>query len=182
MKARKVLTALTGVITLTLMCTGFAGAVEYPVIKGYGPVTPLPKAAIQPDKKLHYKVLFDIKTRAKKPDEVNSGLSHMARFLNVMDSAGVKPDKVDIVGVIHGSAGPAALKNDIYKEKFGVDNPNIKLIKALKKAGAKLYVCGQTLADDNYKHEWINPEIVLTLSALVDVPTFELKGYAYLPF
>jgi intracellular sulfur oxidation DsrE/DsrF family protein len=52
----------------------------------------------------------------------------------------------------------------------------------LKEAGVKLYVCGQALADDNFKPEWINPEIVLSLSALVDVLTFQLKGYAYLPF
>lgn len=182
MKTRTTLMALAGSLVLSLVGAKLAGAWEYPVIKGYGPVQPLPHAAIQPDKNLHYKVLFDIKTEAKKPDEVNAGLSHMARFLNVMASAGVKPESLEIVGVIHGAAGPVVLKNDIYKKKFKVDNPNIQLIKALKKAGAKLYVCGQTLADDNYQHEWINPDIVLTLSALVDVPTFELQGYAYLPF
>jgi len=52
----------------------------------------------------------------------------------------------------------------------------------LKKAGVKLYVCGQALADDQFRPEWINPEIVLSLSALVDVPAFQLKGYAYLSF
>ena len=160
----------------------FASPWEYPVIKGYGPVQPLPKAAVQPDKHLKYKVLFDITHAAKEVGKVNPGLDHVARFINVMASGGIRPEKMSLVAVVHGDATPLILKNDLFKEKFGQDNPNIKLIDDLKKAGVKLYVCGQALTDDNFKPEWVNPEIVLSLSALVAVPTFQLKGYAYLPF
>jgi intracellular sulfur oxidation DsrE/DsrF family protein len=181
MKAGKVV-LLTAGIVVGLLCGNQAWAWDYPVIKGYGPINPLPKAAIQPDKQLHYQVLFDIKTAAGKADDVSPGLDHVARFINVMASAGLMPEKMSLVAVIHGKASPIVLKNEIFKEKFKVNNPNLKLISALKKAGVKLYVCGQALSDLGYKAEWVNPEIVLTLSALVDVPTFELKGYAYLPF
>jgi intracellular sulfur oxidation DsrE/DsrF family protein len=182
MKINTALISITGSMFLILVCGGLAGAWDYPVITGYGPVHPLPKAAIQPDKAIHYKVLFDIKTPAKETDKVSPGLNHVARFINVMASAGLMPDKMSMVAVIHGNAAPIALKNEIFKEKFKVDNPNIKLISDLKKAGVKVYVCGQSLADFSYKPEWLNPDIILTLSALVDVPTFELQGYAYLPF
>jgi intracellular sulfur oxidation DsrE/DsrF family protein len=182
MRTNPVLISIIGSMVLSLAFSGVAGAWDYPVIKGYGPVHPLPQAAIQPDKALHYKVLFDIKTPAKETSKVNPGLNHVARFINVMASAGLLPDQMEMVAVIHGNAAPIVLKNEIFKEKFKVDNPNIKLISDLKKAGVKLYVCGQSLADFTYKPEWVNPDIVLTLSALVDVPTFQLKGYAYLPF
>jgi hypothetical protein len=179
---RKSLITLTGFIFFCMVGAGFAGTWEYPVIKGYGQVQPMPKAAIQPDKNLHYKVLFDIKTGAKKPDDLNAGLNHMARFINIMALADIKPESLEIVGVISGHAGPVILKNDIYRKKFKVDNPNIELIKELKKAGAKIYVCGQWVSEADYQHGWINPEIDITLSALVAVPTFELQGYALIPF
>ena len=84
--------------------------------------------------------------------------------------------------MVHGGATPAVLKNEVFKSRFKIDNPNLKLINDLKKgAGARLYVCGQALADDGFKDEWVNEEIQVALSALVVVPTFQLKGYAYLP-
>lgn len=161
---------------------GLAGTWEYPVIKGFGQVQPLPKAGIQPDKNRHYKVVFDIKAGAKKPGDLNGGLHHMARFINLMGLAGIKPENYEVVGVLSGYAGPAVLKNDLYRKKFKTDNPNIELIRELKKAGAKLYVCGQWLSEAGYEHGWVNPEIDITLSALVAVPTLELQGYALMPF
>ncbi|WP_435550634.1 DsrE family protein [Desulfobacterium sp. N47] len=54
----------------------------------------------------------------------------------------------------------------------------MKLLSELKKNGVVLYVCGQTLADDDFKHEWVNPDISIALSALTVVPTYQLMGYA----
>jgi len=182
MEKNRLLIIPAGVGLIILFFMGLAFAWEYPVIKGYGPVQSLPEAAVQPDKHLKYKVLFDITHAAKEVGKVNPGLDHVARFINVMASGGIRPEKMSLVAVVHGDATPIILKNDIFKEKLGQDNPNIKLVNELRKAGVKLYVCGQALADDNFKSEWVNPEIVLSLSALVDVPTFQLKGYAYLAF
>jgi intracellular sulfur oxidation DsrE/DsrF family protein len=154
---------------------------EYPVIKDYGPVQPLPKAAVQPDKSIKYKVLFDVTQASKRVDQGNPGLGHVARFINVMATAGLMPKEMELVAVVHGGATPAALKNEFFKAKFKKENPNLRLIKDLKEAGVKLYVCGQALADDRFKEEWVNEQIEVALSALVVVPTFQLKGYAYLP-
>jgi intracellular sulfur oxidation DsrE/DsrF family protein len=155
---------------------------EYPVITGYGPAQPLPDAAVQPDKSIKYKVLFDVIVASKKPPAVNPGLEHVARFINVMATAGMMPKSMELVAVIHGDATPLVLDNKIYKQKFGTNNPNLKLISDLKNAGVKLYVCGQALGDFRYKHDWVNPDIVIALSALSTVTTYELKGYAYVPF
>ncbi len=165
-----------------LMCvSSLSFAWEYPVIKGYGPVDPLPGAAFQPDKSLKYKVLFDITKAAESADKVNPGLDRVARFLNVMAASAIMPKDVELAAIIHGPATSIVLKNDIFKKKFKTDNPNERIIKALKEAGVKLYVCGQTLVEDGFKDEWIDERIAIAVSASVVIPTYQLKGHAYLP-
>lgn len=159
----------------------FAQQWQYPVIKGYGPARPLPNAAWQPDKNLEYKIIFDIKKEVEDNKYANSALAHVARLINVFATAGVMPEKMKLVAIIHSAATPIVLNDATYKEKSGVDNPNTDLIRQLKKAGVELYVCGQSLGDFNYKEEWINPDITVALSAQVVLPTYELKGYALMP-
>jgi intracellular sulfur oxidation DsrE/DsrF family protein len=89
---------------------------------------------------------------------------------------------MEMVVIIHGGATPIVLKNDVFKDKYQVENPNMKIIKDLKRTGVKVYVCGQALADNKFESAWVNPGITVVLSALVFVPTYELKGYAYVPF
>jgi len=170
------------VLAAALVCvSSWSFAWEYPVIKGYGSMDPLPRAAFQPDKSIKYKVLFDITKGAESMDRVNPGLDRVARFLNVMAASDIMPKDVELAAVIHGPATPLVLKNGIFKDKFKVDNPNEKIIKALKEAGVRLYVCGQTLVEDGFKDEWINERIAIAVSASVVIPTYQLKGYAYLP-
>lgn len=158
-----------------------AFAKEYPVVKGYGAVTPLPQAKGQPDKSLKYKVLFDVKISAAKTSEVNPGLDRVARFVNLMASAGIKPESLDVVVILSGNATPVALGNRDFKARFLVPNPNTKLIQELTNAGVKIFVCGQSLFDYQFKPEWVNPEVALALGAIVFIPTYELKGYAPVP-
>jgi intracellular sulfur oxidation DsrE/DsrF family protein len=175
------------IITAILLLIGLAINLnaqnwEYPVIKGYGPAVSLPNAAVQPDKSLQYKILFDISKPAASNDQVNPGLDHVARLINVFATAGMMPDQMELVVIIHSTAAPIVLKNEQYKTKYGVDNPNIQLLGELKKSGVVLYVCGQTLADYSFKQEWVNPDVTLALSALTVVPTYQLMGYALMPW
>jgi len=170
------------VLVVVLICvSSWSFAWEYPVIKGYGPADPLPNATFQPDKSIKYRVLFDITKAAETVDKVNPGLDRVARFLNVMAASAIMPKDVELAAVIHGPATPVVLKNGVFKDKFKVDNPNEKIIKALKEAGVRLYVCGQTLVEDGFKDEWINERIAIAVSASVVIPTYQLRGYAYLP-
>ena len=165
-----------------IFVSSWSFAWEYPVIKGYGPMDPLPHAAVQPDQSIKYKVIFEITRVAQSPDKVNPGLDRVARFLNVMAASGIMPKDIELAAVIHGPAAPIILKNEIFKDRFKMDNPNEKIIKDLKEAGVKLYVCGQSLADNGLEHQWVNEQIAIAVSALVVVPTYQLKGYAYQPF
>lgn len=169
------------VVLLIIICSNFSNAQtkwEFPVIKDYGPVHPLPNAAVQPDKSLQYKILFDV-TKAKADHyDVNMALTHIARLINVYATGGIMPNQMKLVAVIHGPATPIVLNNTEYKKKFGKDNPNLGVISELKKNGVIFYVCGQALADNNYNQEWVNKDITIALSALTVVPTYQLRGYA----
>ena len=175
-------TALLLAVSLVLGSSSLALSQEYPVVKGYGPAYPVPNAAFVPDKALRYKILFDIRKASGEPDEPNPGLAHVARFLNVMDLAGVTPPEMDVVAIVHGPSTRSVLKNAEYKKQFKVDNPNSKLVQDLVDAGVKVMVCGQALHDNHFERDWVNPEIGVALSALVVVPTYQLWGYAYMPF
>lgn len=179
---------ITIIMSAVFLIVGFSSLAsaqskwEFPVIKGYGPVHPLPHAAVQPNKSLNYKILFDVTHAAKMKTEVNPALDHIARLINVYASAGMMPSQMKLVVIIHGPATPIVLNDAEYKAKFGTDNPNIKLINDLKENGVVFYVCGQALADMSYEHSWVNRDITVALSALTVLPTYQLEGYALMPW
>jgi len=70
-------------------------------------------------------------------------LDHVARAVNLFVAAGVSLDQLHIAAVVHGSATPIALRDEAHQKKFGHPNPNAKLLMALRKAGVKIYLCGQ---------------------------------------
>ena len=179
---RQLLSKTIVLTSLLLFFSSWSFAWEYPIIKNYGPMNRLPGAAVQPDKTIKYRVIFEITRVAQSPDKVNPGLDRVARFLNVMAASSIMPKEMELAAIIHGPAAPAVLKNEIFKDKFKTDNPNERIIKDLKEAGIKLYVCGQTLADNGFEHQWVNEQIEIAVAALVVVPTYQLKGYAYQPF
>lgn len=153
---------------------------QYPAIKQAGGVIPQPKAALQPDPLQSYKVVFNL-TKAGKADEVNGGLEHVARAVNVFAISGVRASHRHFDVVIHGAATDIVMNNSAYKRRTGHDNPNIKLIQALRQAGVKLYVCDQALAEHHIEHKSVNPDITLSLSALSDLIILQHHGYVLYP-
>lgn len=154
---------------------------QNPVIKSGGAVHPLPDAVFQPKRNVIYKALFSVTKGEKDPKKVNGGLEHVARAVNVFASAHVPLKHMKFVVIMHGKAVPAVLDNAHYKEKFGVDNPNLKLIKELRAAGVRFAVCGQAVAGYKYKYSWVNPDIKIALSALSTLIVLQHEGYALFP-
>jgi len=154
---------------------------ENPVIKSAGAVHPLPDAAFLPKRNVTYKAIFSVTKGDKDPKKVNGGLAHVARAVNVFVSAHVPLKHLKFVVIMHGKAVPAVLDNAHYKEKFGVDNPNLKLIRELKAAGVTLAVCGQAVAGYKYDYSWVNPDIKVALSALSTIIVLQHEGYALFP-
>lgn len=152
-----------------------------PVIKDYGKIKYYKNAAMQPDKHTDYKIVFNI-TTDQEIDGVNAGLWKMARTINLLRAGGVKEKNIHLVGVIHGAATPIVLTDAAYQKSKGRPNPNLDILKELKVHGVQLHVCGQAVAKAHIDPDTqINRYVALSLSALIDIPSFQLKGYALMP-
>jgi intracellular sulfur oxidation DsrE/DsrF family protein len=151
----------------------------YPLVPGHGGVVPLPEAAEQP--RNGAKAVFDITADAK-PGEVNKGLEQVARLLNLYGAAGLKAGDVKIAAVLHGEADKAVLSDAAYLARFKLSaNPNLPLIRSLKKAGVEVFVCGQSLHDLGFKAEEVAEEVPIADSAMLVLVNKQTDGYAYIP-
>jgi intracellular sulfur oxidation DsrE/DsrF family protein len=145
-----------------------------------GPVArDVPGAKELPDPNMTYKVLFDIGTAAPKVDEVNPALTFIVRYVNTLAKWGVPADHRKIAVIFHRAATPIILSNDAYKERTGHDNPNIALIREMKKGGVDFRVCGQAVMGAKIDPKTILPEIELDLWALTTTVNLQLQGYVH---
>lgn len=151
---------------------------SHPVIPRFGAITPMPDAAVPPDKGVRYRTLFNITKAPSESDTLNLSLDKVARYVNLLGSAGVRPRAGDIVVIIHGPATPLVMNEAAYRARFGVSNPNSELLARLKEAGVEVHVCGQALAAQKIDHSNVNPQVTIDLSAMTTLSTLQLKGWA----
>lgn len=154
-------------------------AADYP--PGMGMALDVPGAKELPDPKLIYKVVFDLAPASKTPAEVNPGLLTVARFINTLAKYGVPADHRKFVVVFHRGSTPAILNNDEYKKRNnGVDNPNIKLMESMKRAGVDFRVCGQSVLFSHIDPKTIQPIVELDLWAGITILNLTTRGYVHL--
>ncbi|HTV49593.1 MAG TPA: DsrE family protein [Steroidobacteraceae bacterium] len=154
---------------------------QTPALEGAGRMHPLPNAAYRPSPSATYKVVFSLTRAASKPDEVNPGLEHVARAVNLYASAGVPLSHLKFVAILYGPATDAGLDEAHYRQRFSVSNPNLALIGKLRKVGVDVAVCGQAVAEHEYQYDWIAPQVTVALSALTTITVLEQKGYVLMP-
>lgn len=174
----------TQLILLFLLCSGSLMAqknYEYPVIKKYGGIYPIEQATVVPDANQKYNIVIDVYS-GEDPKKLNRALNNVARMINLHAIAGVHRDSIHVVLAIHGNATKTVLNNDAYKSRYAIKNPNHDLILALKEAGVKLTVCGQSLIGRKIDPNEVNKHVELATSMLTTVTTYQLKGYAFLKF
>ncbi len=153
----------------------------YPVFKGYdgAGVVPVKDPTEIPDPNIEYKLLFEL--TANNPDslakEVNNGLVEIARVINLHVASGVPLKKIIPVIVIHAGALLAFTTNTFYKEKYKLDNPNLKLIEEIKNIGGKFIGCGQAMAYEDIKKENLLPVMKVSITAQTVLSHYQLKGY-----
>lgn len=151
----------------------------FPIIADYGGVVPLEAAAEQP--RAGAKVVFDATSDAK-PGEVNKGLERVARMLNLYGVAGLKAADVKLAIVLHGEATKSVLTDAAYKSRFEIErNPNLPLVRELRKAGVELLVCGQALNYKGFAESEVADEIPVAAAALTVIVNKQADGYAYVP-
>lgn len=146
-----------------------------------GPVAKdVPGAKELPDPGTTYKVVFDIAAAAPKIDDVNPGLLGVARYVNTLAKYGVPADHRKIAVVFHRDATEVIVNDQTFRERHpGHHNPNIDLIRSMKKAGVDFRVCGQAVLAHKIDPKTIQPEIELDLWALTTLVDFQLRGYVH---
>lgn len=142
--------------------------------------TDIPGAHELPDPGTTYKIVFDIGKAAPKVDDVNPGLVTIARYFNTLAKYGVPAERRKFVVVFHQGGTDIVLNSATFKARHdGHDNPNIAMIRSMKKAGIDFRVCGQALLANKIDPETVQPEIQIDLWALTTITNLELRGYIH---
>lgn len=153
-----------------------------PVVQDFGGIFEIPTAAERPSNDRHYNIIIDVRSGPDSPDQINPSLNNIARLLNLHAVGGVHPSSMHVKAVIHNLATPVIATNEVYNQKYGIDNPNLDIINALTEAGVELYVCGQSMVARDYPLSGLNPKIKQSVSALTMLTQYQLEGYALLTF
>jgi len=153
-----------------------------PAIEGYGKIHYVDTPAFKPGTTagLSNKIVFQINHNDGDIRKPNLGLERVARVTNLYYAAGVPLDQLKFVVSINGDAVSSALNNDKFSKAYGVNNPNLKMISELKKAGVQVTICDQSVAFHQLERNWIDPMVTHTLSSGTTVATLENAGYAFL--
>jgi intracellular sulfur oxidation DsrE/DsrF family protein len=147
-----------------------------------GPVArDVPGAKDLPDPGVTYKVVFDVAKAAPKIDDVNPALNMVVRYVNTLAKYGVPAEHRKIAVVFHQGATDIVMSNAAFRARSdGHDNPNIALIRSMKKAGVDFRVCGQAVLGRKIDPKTIQPEIELDLWALTTIVDLERQGYVHI--
>lgn len=173
---------LFAIIACTFLLEASAQKTVRPFITGYGDVFEVAATKEVVNKKGKYKILVDIISPAANAKEISEHFENIARIANLHVAAGVKPENLSVMAVVHGPAVSFILNNETFKQKYGVDNPNQPLFTALKAARIPLYVCGQTLFKRKVDPATLAPEFDIVQSAVTTITTYAPQGYTVLKY
>ena len=177
-------------ILFVMLLFGFAATVNAqninrqtgPVISDFGATFSVENPDFITDTTKVYKVVFDIHGTPDDPTKVNPMLNTLARFLNMHAQAGVPLKNMKVAGVFHNKATHDILVDEGYEAKYGVKNPNLALLTALDKAGANLYICGQSVGARGVDRTQIHDNVGVALSAMTVILSLENEGYQLIKF
>ncbi len=155
---------------------------EVKAVEGFGKTHPIENPEYQTNIDEIYKVVFDVSKAPEDPAQRNKWIETVARFINMHLDAGKPAGTLQAVLVLHGNASYGLLKNVHYKEKYGVDNPNIGLLEALESSGVPIYLCGQTSVARNLSEDRRIPQATLALSAMTVLLQLQNEGYHLINF
>jgi intracellular sulfur oxidation DsrE/DsrF family protein len=152
------------------------------IIKNFGETFTVENVDIKTDTTSEFKVIFDVSKSSEKKDNINKNIVTAARFLNMHANEGMKLNQLKVAITIHGSAWKDVLNDKAYMEKYGVKNPNSKLIKELNDAGVDIIICGQTAMFRKMDKTIVLPEVKFALSAMTALLQYQNKGYKFIKF
>lgn len=158
----------------------------YPFVKGgiMTGVLPVSSVEMAVDKNKTCKLVFDFSYGSPAlyaEGKVNPGLEEICRILNLHSGAGIPDNKLDIVIILHGPATMTFLQEAAYKQRFGTDNGNMSLLKALQAKGVQFVVCGQTLQLRELDPQKLVAGTKVAFSARTAISTLVSQGYVLFP-
>ena len=172
-------------ITFTLLYAGsiFAQTKEAgPIIREYGKVWQIPQPDFAIDTTLNYKAVFDIMNTPEDDDQVNASIETAARFLNMHAQSGIPAKQLKVAIVVHNKASKDIISNEAYQKRYGKDNPNEKLIKALLEAGGQIIFCGQSSLSRGFPKEDLIEGVQVSLSAMTALIQLQNDDYQLIKF
>ncbi|HEX2684354.1 MAG TPA: DsrE family protein [Ferruginibacter sp.] len=161
---------------------------SFPAIKGntWGGVVPVEVIDEVADPDMKYKFVMELTGFAMKdqPDsvaskDINLAVRDVARTINLHVAAGIPKQNIDIVLAVHGKALNAFLDDKNYKKKYGINNPNIPLLKELQDFGVKIALCGQAMQYQGLEKSQFIPGVKVALTAQTVLSSYQLKGYVF---
>lgn len=152
-----------------------------PVIEDFGAVFQVDPDMPTPTDR-EYRLAFEVAAPSPSPDQVNVGFNSVARFLNMHAQAGVPAEQLDAAVVVHGGASFELLDDTAYQGRFGTDNPNADLIRALVAKGQRVILCGQSAASRGVPVDGLIPGVEVALSAMTAFLLLQDEGYRVNPW
>lgn len=128
------------------------------------------------------KVVFDIMNSPESPEALNTSIETAARFLNMHAQAGVPLEHLKVVLVVHNKASKDIITNTAYLKRYGVQNPNKKMIEALFNAGAEIIFCGQSSFSRAFPRSETIEGVQFGLSAMTALIQLQNEGYRLIKF
>lgn len=157
-----------------------APELQYPIVEGFGGVVAISEAAEPP--RAGAKIVFDVTSESKQPQDVNKGLDRAARLLNLYGVSGLKASDIKISVVLHGEATKSILSDEAWRTHFESDhNPNLPLIRDLQVSGVEVSVCGQALSYKGFDRSEVAADIPVATAAMTVIMNRQADGFSYLP-
>lgn len=152
------------------------------IISDYGETFEVQSIDIKTDVSAEFRVIFDVSKSSEDKNVINKYIVTAARFLNMHAAEGMDASQLKVAMTIHGGAWQDVLNNESYREKYGVDNPNLELINQLTEAGADIIICGQTAEYRGITKQNANPNVKFALSAMTALLQYQQNGYTFIKF
>lgn len=162
---------------------GFAQTKEAgPVIEDFGAVWKIDDPNYKTSIDSPLKVVFDIMNSPESPSQLNASIETAARFLNMHAQAGVPLENLKVAIVVHNKASKDIITNAAYLKRYGVNNPNETMIKALFNAGTEIIFCGQSSLSRGFPRSETIEGVQLGLSAMTALIQLQNEGYRLIKF
>ncbi|MEC7771176.1 MAG: hypothetical protein VX798_08330 [Bacteroidota bacterium] len=162
------------------MMAKIEAAVTYPVLEAgtFSGVIPVEDITETPDPNLEYKLMFElVNFDSDAPSKLDASIVEVARIINLHVASGIPLENIFPVIVVHAGSLNAFTTNEFYNGKFGMDNPNMKLIGELEGLGAKFISCAQAMFFFEVDKEALLPMFKVSLTAQTVLSSYQMKGY-----